>query len=149
MPMTSDRYRLLPVLPSLILAVFCGAVRADTAAQQLKADVIDAYKNTRTYEAVIEYVSEERSGRWTDIRRCHLRVAFDRGQRKLLLDTPDWIMVSDGKMLRMHPRPWGDVYLETPLPPQMTLAALEAIFPLVNVPLAQNSVPALPDAFML
>jgi peroxiredoxin len=68
------------------------------AAQTLYDRMVNAYQNTQTYQATVQYIKSEHDGRWQLMQQ--LQVAFDRSSGSLLFDRPDMLLVSSEGYLR-------------------------------------------------
>jgi hypothetical protein len=73
----------------------------DPAAQEWVNKMTKAYADTQTYQAVIHYSLKRTRDRWTTTEATDFKIGFDRNENKLLVDTHQGTLSSDGTHLRL------------------------------------------------
>lgn len=104
-----------------IFATLPAHAAMDAAAQALYERMVNAYQNTQTYQASVQFIKSEHDGRWQLMQQ--LQVAFDRSSGNLLFDRPDMQLVSSEGYLRyrseMIPGRHLQVKLDRPIDDQL------------------------------
>lgn len=84
----------------LVMTLLCQPAAAQQPpGEQLIDRVFQAYSQLDHYEANIRLTMAQTQGRWTTARSGDTFVALDRPGKRLLIDTPDQLLVSDGHTL--------------------------------------------------
>lgn len=102
---------------------------ADPLVQAWRAKLEQAYADTQTYRASVRFTLRRTQDRWTIDQSTDLRVAFDRAADRLLIDTPQALLVSDGQKLRLIVPQVQDMHVEVDAPHPLDYAAMLDIAP--------------------
>ena len=89
-------------MPALGLAALSLAGLPATAAppgEQLIDQVVKAYKDIQQYDATLRLTMSQTQGRWTSSQEGEFYIALDRPGNRLLIDSPDQLLVADGQTL--------------------------------------------------
>lgn len=128
----------------LTAVLFTAAASAQGPPGGTVADqVASAYAKAQQYAATDDVTITTQRGRWTSVDASDIRVAYDRPTQRLRIDTPDFLLIADGRKLRISMPAYPGQYTEVDQPKPLTWATLVA-----EAPLVQSA--ASPDlAFML
>lgn len=85
----------------VVLCTVASVVAADEKAEALRVKMLDAYKNTRTLDARVTLTLSQTQGRWVSQRSTEIPIGFDRDTQQLKVDKPEFIVVADGKKIRI------------------------------------------------
>jgi thiol-disulfide isomerase/thioredoxin len=102
---------------------------ADPLVQAWRARLEQAYADTQTYRASVRFTLRRTQDRWTIDQSTDLQVAFDRAADRLLIDTPQALLVSDGQKLRLIVPQVQDMHVEVDAPHPLDYAAMLDIAP--------------------
>jgi thiol-disulfide isomerase/thioredoxin/outer membrane lipoprotein-sorting protein len=103
---------------ALCLGTFTSAIlpaSADPPGEQLIDKVTQAYQNIQQYDATLRFQMRQTQGRWTMTQQCDYFVAMDRPANRLIIDTPDQLLVADGQTLFYKTPKMPGKHLATPL----------------------------------
>jgi thiol-disulfide isomerase/thioredoxin/polyisoprenoid-binding protein YceI len=100
---------------------------ADPAGDQLREQVAKAYQTTQTYRSDVLFKFEQVNGRWTNTQSTDFKVAIDRVSNKVLIDKPEFIIVADGKKLKVVVREVPGSHVEKDAPAQITYEVLTTL----------------------
>jgi thiol-disulfide isomerase/thioredoxin len=67
--------------------------------EQLIDQVVKAYKDIQQYDATLRLTMSQTQGRWTSSQQGEFFIALDRPGNRLLIDSPDQLLVADGQTL--------------------------------------------------
>lgn len=114
-------------------------VEAPVKLPPLAEKTLKAFTDLQGYQTSVDFKITRKQGRTTNISSMDIKIALDRASNRLLVDTPDFLLVSDGKKLRLRLHQMVDRYLEVPAPSPLTYENLVQAVP----PLGQSPVPVL------
>ncbi len=72
-------------------------VHAAPPGEQLMDKVTQAYQDIQQYDATVRLSMQQTQGRWTSAQEGDVYIALDRPGNRLLIDTPDQLLIADGK----------------------------------------------------
>ncbi len=102
--------------------------------QVLQNKVVDAYRNTKTLEVDIDFEIEKRSGRIFDIQRTDFHLAFDRDNKKVLVDGPTWLLVINGTDIQFSAIQMPGVHVKSVGPANLEYGVISDMAPELTKP---------------
>ena len=127
--------------PLLLGSLTLSPASALPPGQTPTQEMVESYREAKSYRATVDYTSEQRDGRELTTTAARTNIALDRDGKRFRLDAPDFDLLIREGTLYFKPRSAsngssGEVHYELPAPDPLTyMGLLQTVPPIAAFPL--------------